>query len=91
MRGGWNGTKILGFLIFQMDFSSRVWVQVNNIGGWTIFLSRYYGLEHKAISCFAEKGIRQNAIYFTKPFDRLIYVFDLEDDSISNSLSCLPL
>ena len=88
MRGGWNGTKILGFLIFQMDFSSRVWVQVNNIGGWTIFLSQYHGLEHKAISCFAEKGIRQNAIYFTKSFDRLIYVFDLEDRSISKSLSC---
>lgn len=54
-----------------------------------MFLSRYHGVEVKAISCFAtEKGIRQNAIYFTKSFDRLIYVFDLEDRSISNSLSC---
>ena len=81
--------KMIHFFIFRMDFSRQVWVQVNNIGGWTIFLSRYRGIEHKAISCFAtEKGIKQNSIYFTKAIDRFIYVFDLEDHGISKSLPC---
>jgi hypothetical protein len=88
MKTGCN-FQMIHFFIFRMDFSRQVWVQVNNIGGWTIFLSRYCGIEHKAISCFAtEKGIKQNSIYFTKPFDRFIYVFDLEDHGISKSLPC---
>ncbi|XP_065635135.1 uncharacterized protein LOC136069932 [Quercus suber] len=89
MRGGWNFNKILGFSIFRMDFSSQMWVQQNNIRGQTIFLSQPYGLKHNAISCFArEEGIRKNSIYFTKCSDRYIYIFDLEDHSISKSLSC---
>ena len=89
MCGGWEANTLLGFLIFRMDFSSQMWVQVSNIGGWTIFLSQHLNVGRKAISCFAaETGIRQNSIYFTKCFDRFLYVFDVEDHSISNSLPC---
>ena len=70
-----------------MDFSSQVWVQVSNIGGWTIFLSRHLNVGRKAISCFAaEKGIKQKSIL--PLIYRFLYVFDLEDHTISNSLPC---
>ncbi|XP_065638900.1 uncharacterized protein LOC112026406 [Quercus suber] len=89
MRGGWDAKMILGFIILRMNFLRQAWEEVNNIGGWTLFLSQDRGLEHKAISCFAaEEGVKQNSIYFTKPFDRFYYVFDLENNSISKSLPC---
>ncbi|KAL4605590.1 hypothetical protein ACB092_09G040400 [Castanea dentata] len=88
MRGGWDAKMILGFIILRMNFLRQAWEEVNNIGGWTLFLSQDRGLEHKAISCFAAEGVKQNSIYFTKPFDRFYYVFDLENNSISKSLPC---
>ncbi len=76
--------KVYGFLVFRMDFSKNAWVPVKNIGERTIFLSKRMGM-----SCFAaENGLKRNSIYFTKTSSRFLYVFDLEDDTISKSLPC---
>jgi hypothetical protein len=76
--------KVYGFLIFQMDLTKKVWVQVKNIGERTIFIAG-----NKSMSCIAtEKGVKRNSIYFTKSCDRFLYVFDLEDCSISKFLPC---
>lgn len=77
--------NVLGFLVFRMDLLENKWVQVKNIGERTIFLSR----SGSSIStCSIVAGVKQNAIYFTKAADRYLYVFDLEDDTISKSLPC---
>jgi hypothetical protein len=76
--------KVFGFLIFRMDPIEKVWVQVKNIGERTIFIAG-----NKSMSCIAtEKGVKRNSIYFTKRCDRFLYVFDLEDCSISKFLPC---
>ncbi|KAL4605654.1 hypothetical protein ACB092_09G046100 [Castanea dentata] len=78
--------NVFGFLVFRMDLFENKWVQVKNIGERTIFLSRS-GSSISTCSIVAE-GVKQNAIYFTKYADRYLYVFDLEDDTISKSLPC---
>lgn len=78
--------NVFGFLVFRMDFLENKWVQVKNIGERTIFLS-LSGSSISTCSIVAE-GVKQNAIYFTKAADRYLYVFDLEDDTISKSLPC---
>ena len=86
MSFGSYDRKVHSFLIFRMDFSKKAWVQVKNIGERTIFLS-LSGSSISTCSILAE-GVKQNAIYFTKAADRYLYVFDLEDDTISKSLPC---
>ncbi|KAL4605703.1 hypothetical protein ACB092_09G049400 [Castanea dentata] len=76
--------KVYGFVIFRMDSSKNAWVQVKNIGERAIFIS-----ERSKISCFvAENGVKRNSIYFTMTFSRFLYVFDLEDDTITKFLPC---
>jgi hypothetical protein len=76
--------KVREFLVFQMDFSEKMWVKLNSIGERTIFLSWHWGICCSA----AELGIKPNSIYYTRRNDRLLYVFDLENQSISRSLPC---
>lgn len=76
--------RVYGFLIFRVDPIKKMWKQVKSIGERTIFLSNDSG-----ISCIAtEQGVNRNSIYFTKSDDRFLYIFDLEDCSISKFLPC---
>lgn len=84
MSFGSYGRKVHSFLIFRMDFSKKAWVQVKNIGERAIFIS-----DRSNISCFVpENGVKRNSIYFTITSSRFLYVFDLEDDTITKFLPC---
>ncbi|KAG5529711.1 hypothetical protein RHGRI_030178 [Rhododendron griersonianum] len=80
----WHGlflNEVFGFLIFQVDFSTRTWVEVKSIGeDRAIFLDSYDGMSMLATKY---NGIRGNSIYFNKPKDRCLYVFNLENLRIS--------
>lgn len=80
----WHGlflNEVFGFLIFQVDFSMRTWVEVKSIGeDRAIFLDSYDGMSMLATKY---NGIRGNSIYFNKPEDRCLYVFNLENLRIS--------
>ena len=76
--------KVLDFEIFRVDFSKMAWEKVTNIDKHTIFLSNYRDYDK---SCLVnEPGIKGNSIYFTE--GRHLYVYDLDDRSISISLPC---
>lgn len=84
MSFGSYGRKVHSFLIFRMDFSKKAWVQVKKIGERAIFIS-----DRSNISCFVpENGVKRNSIYFTITSSRFLYVFDLEDDTITKFLPC---
>ena len=84
MSFGSYDRKVHSFLIFRMDFSKKAWVQVKNIGERAIFIS-----DRSNISCFVpENGVKRNSIYFTMTSSRFLYVFDLEDDTITKFLPC---
>ncbi|KAI8536520.1 hypothetical protein RHMOL_Rhmol10G0263800 [Rhododendron molle] len=80
----WHGlfhNEVFGFLIFRVDFFTRTWVEVKSISeDRAIFLD-----SHDGMSALATKynGIRGNSIYFNKPNDRCLYVFNLENLRIS--------
>lgn len=81
---GFAYEKVREILVFQMDFSEKRWVNLKSIGEQTIFLSG-----NRGISCSAAKmGVKPNSIYYTRWDDRLLYVYDLENQSISRSLPC---
>ena len=76
--------KVHSFIVLRMDFSKKAWVQVKNIGERAIFIS-----DRSNISCFVpENGVKRNSIYFTIISSRFLYVFDLEDDTITKFLPC---
>ncbi|GLT70861.1 hypothetical protein SLA2020_429150 [Shorea laevis] len=76
--------EVYGFIVLQMDFSKKRWVRMKSIEQLTIFLCGNRGMSCVAI----ESGIKLNSIYYTKQMERLLYVFDLENLSISKSLPC---
>lgn len=83
-------TRALCFEIFRANFTKGTWEEVNNIGNRTIFLSSFSN-EDTNKCCFITEneigsGIKSNSIYFSKR--RHLYVYDLEDRSISISLPC---
>lgn len=84
MLHGLFGGEVYGFIVLQMDFSEKRWVRMKSIGQRTIFLCGNRGM-----SCVATKsGIKPNSIYYTKRTERLLYIFDLENLSISKSVPC---
>ncbi|XP_022720195.1 uncharacterized protein LOC111278024 [Durio zibethinus] len=74
------------FEVFRFDFCEREWVEVKSIGNNAIFLAdQCYG------SCYSvaeEFDIKGNSIYYTQCEDRNIYVYDLEDQSVTTYLPC---
>ncbi|KAI8544168.1 hypothetical protein RHMOL_Rhmol08G0275000 [Rhododendron molle] len=73
--------------IHKMDFSRLEWTKVENLGNRAFFLSG--STCNFSCSATAESGrVKQNCIYFTEPEDRDLYVFDIENYSISFSTPC---
>ncbi|CAH9145251.1 unnamed protein product [Cuscuta epithymum] len=73
--------------VFKADLCARKWVEMKSIGERTIFLGC-----HGGIFCInsndKNSGLRANCIYFLEDDDRNMYVFDLEDNSVSVNLPC---
>ncbi|CAH9145275.1 unnamed protein product [Cuscuta epithymum] len=73
--------------VFKADLCARKWVEMKSIGERTIFLGC-----HGGIFCIntndKNSGVRANCIYFLEDDDRNMYVFDLEDNSVSLNLPC---
>nr|GMD48162.1 F-box/kelch-repeat protein At1g57790-like [Ipomoea batatas] len=71
--------------VFRADLCARKWVEMESIGERTIFLGSVGG-----IFCINSNNanVRNNCIYFIEENDRNIYVFDLEDMSVSINLPC---
>ncbi|KAF8376665.1 hypothetical protein HHK36_031667 [Tetracentron sinense] len=73
--------------VFRMDFSRMVWVKVDNLEDRVFFLCR-----KSPFSCSAtELGLKRGSIYFNTGDGKLVYVFNVEDDSLSVSLPCSNL
>ena len=79
--------EVYGFLVFRMDFAKKRWVRLKSIGEHTIFVC-----EHHRTCCMyslaKELGIKSNSIYYTREQDRFLYVFDMENLSVSKCLPC---
>ena len=73
---------MLDFEIYRLDRLKDTWMKVKNIGKRTIFLSSNEG----KCCLVSNVGIKENSIYFTQK--RNLYVFDLDDRSITVSLPC---
>ena len=73
---------VSNFEIYRFDRLKSSWMKVKNIGKRTIFLS---GNEGKC-RLISDVGIKENSIYFTRY--RNLYVFDLNDQSITVSVPC---
>ncbi|XP_019187194.1 PREDICTED: uncharacterized protein LOC109181746 [Ipomoea nil] len=71
--------------VFRADLYARKWVEMESIGERTIFLG-YIG----GIFCINSNNanVRNNCIYFIEENDRNMYVFDLEDMSVSINHPC---
>ena len=76
--------EVMDFGVFRFDRSINEWVETQNIGERSLFLSNYDG------KCYdiMRSGFKINSIYFLKSQDRHLYVFDIKDRSISISLPC---
>uniref|UniRef100_A0A7N2R3J0 KIB1-4 beta-propeller domain-containing protein n=1 Tax=Quercus lobata TaxID=97700 RepID=A0A7N2R3J0_QUELO len=60
-----NPNLVFRFLIFRMDFSTREWVPVHDLGELTVFFPLFGHVNNSAICCVAAKeGVKPNAIYF---------------------------
>nr|GLL37049.1 uncharacterized protein LOC109181746 [Ipomoea trifida] len=71
--------------VFKADLCTRKWVEMKTIGERTIFLG-YVG----GIFCInnINANVRNNCIYFIEEDDRNIYIFYLDDRSVSINLPC---
>ncbi|KAL6519871.1 hypothetical protein OROMI_032765 [Orobanche minor] len=75
--------------IFKADFSIGEWVKVETLGDRVIFLDRNNSFSYRA----AAVGMKGNAIYWVRtPFPwriplRHLYMYDIEDKSISTPFS----
>ncbi|KAI3411210.1 Protein kinase domain-containing protein [Psidium guajava] len=81
--GGIAFSNLTGFLVLRMNFDNHRWEKLSNIGAWTIFISDS--------NCFSEDcggKLKRNCIYYAMSGDRRLYLYDLEDQSISMSLPC---
>ncbi|CAL5444237.1 unnamed protein product [Camellia sinensis] len=77
--------KIRDMEVYKMDFSRLLWTKVDSLGDRTFFLC----ITGNSFSCSAaESGIKHNSIYYLEGNDRDLYVFDLENYSISFSTPC---
>ncbi|XP_022718512.1 uncharacterized protein LOC111276863 [Durio zibethinus] len=78
--------SFLRCVINKFDFYKREWIEVKSIGNNAIFLTdQCYG---SCSSVAEESDIRRNSIYYTQYEDRNLYVYDLEDRSVTTSLPC---
>ncbi|THG12499.1 hypothetical protein TEA_023004 [Camellia sinensis var. sinensis] len=76
--------KIRDIEVYKMDFSRLLWTKVDSLGDRTFFLCI-----GNSFSCSAaESGIKHNSIYYLEGNDRDLFVFDLENYSISFSTPC---
>ncbi|XP_050203300.1 uncharacterized protein LOC126653447 [Mercurialis annua] len=83
---GFYNNDVATFIVSKFDLSRNRWMKMDSIGDWTIFLSFQRGT-----CCIAEEtsNVKKNSIYFVnKSDDRCLYVYDIEDNSLSMSLSC---
>jgi hypothetical protein len=79
--------EVYGFLVFRMDFAKKRWVRLKSIGEHTIFVCQH----HRTCCMYSlakELGIKSNSIYYTREQDRFLYVFDMENLSVSKWLPC---
>eukprot|EP00268_Persea_americana_P028129 TRINITY_DN27365_c0_g1_i2.p1 TRINITY_DN27365_c0_g1~~TRINITY_DN27365_c0_g1_i2.p1 ORF type:complete len:355 (+),score=17.43 TRINITY_DN27365_c0_g1_i2:89-1153(+) len=73
------------FMVFRLDPSTLLWIEMNEIGNRVLFLGR------SCSSSFTSTVMRcrENLIYFTEPFydHTTWWVFNMEDGSIESSSS----
>lgn len=81
--GGIAFSNLSGFLVLRMNFNSRGWEKLSNIGARTIFISN-----RNCLSEDCQGKFKRNCIYYARSGDRRLYLYDLEDQSISVSLPC---
>ncbi|PKI76644.1 hypothetical protein CRG98_002953 [Punica granatum] len=78
--------KTLNFLVFRMNLSQRVWERVKSLGEKTLFLSAD-GTNTLSFPP-SDPRMKKNSIYYALGKQRSLYLFDMEDHSISILLPC---
>ncbi|KAL9173177.1 hypothetical protein ABFS82_03G096400 [Erythranthe guttata] len=71
----------LDFKVFRVDTKQMNYVEVENMGDRTIFVS-----DNGAGYCCPSIGTKPNSIYYTNENDRNLHIFNLEDRSTSSIL-----
>ncbi|KAI3949021.1 hypothetical protein MKW98_021627 [Papaver atlanticum] len=75
-------TKIV---VSKLDFDSLTWEEVKILNDYVFFI----GYRDTRLSCLAsDLGLTKGCVYFTLKCDLSLYMYDLEDESISLSLPC---
>ncbi|XP_057969394.1 F-box/kelch-repeat protein At1g57790-like [Malania oleifera] len=82
-----EAAKLRDVEVFKMDFPSLTWLEVESLGDRAFFVDGNWG---NSVSCSsAASRIKGNAIYYIDGRrDKNLYVFHLEDRSLSVSLPC---
>ncbi|WCJ33976.1 hypothetical protein M5689_015303 [Euphorbia peplus] len=75
--------KVYRIVVFKFDFEEKKWVEIENIGHSTIFLSSSKG----AIACRTQE-VRKNLVYFFNPDERFFNIFNIENRGFSMMLPC---
>ncbi|KAL6988263.1 hypothetical protein U1Q18_014012 [Sarracenia purpurea var. burkii] len=84
-RAAMFGNARRGYMqVLRAEFSKMEWVEIESIGQRTIFLDNNSGMASSSV----EAGTRSNCIYFVDFRDKNLYVFDMEDRSITTLLPC---
>ncbi|KAF7136142.1 hypothetical protein RHSIM_Rhsim08G0204900 [Rhododendron simsii] len=82
-------SKIREVEVYKLDFSRLAWTKVESLGNRAFFLSgTTCNFSCPTTTTTAESRVKQNCIYFIEGNDRDLYVFDMENYSISFSTPC---
>ncbi|KQK01172.1 hypothetical protein BRADI_3g54242v3 [Brachypodium distachyon] len=75
---------ILGASIHRMDFSTKRWIKVDDLGGRSFLLSLFYF--GTLFSAAADYGLRENCVYIAYPWDKILHIVNVKDGSMESQL-----
>ncbi|RLN23539.1 hypothetical protein C2845_PM07G31760 [Panicum miliaceum] len=75
----WSSDQIVEGFVQRMDFSTRRWGDVGDLGGRTFLLSRFYF----GASCSGGEGggLQQDCVYLVNPRRKEMQVFNVKEDT----------
>ncbi|GJM92172.1 hypothetical protein PR202_ga08608 [Eleusine coracana subsp. coracana] len=72
--------EVVEGVVDKMDFAEMRWRRVDDLGGRTFFLSRFYF----GVSCSCgESGAKRDCVYMVTPWKKEMLVFDVKDGTLS--------
>ncbi|WCJ30711.1 hypothetical protein M5689_012252 [Euphorbia peplus] len=69
--------EINKIVIWKLDFEKRKWIEIDDIGSWTIFISSHIAIAQE------NAAVQKNAVYFLKDKGKFVCLFDMIDRSFT--------